>query len=87
MRSLPPLVLFAITTALSAQTYKVLPAGFTSTEGKQSSAYPFAYLHTRSQQIWNGPALRGIRRQHLEGSLAPRSLCAGCDYPYQLDAD
>lgn len=39
------------------------------------------------EQIWNGPALRGIRRQHLEGSLAPRSLCAGCDYPYQLDAD
>lgn len=32
------------------------------------------------RQIWNGPALQRLRRQHVDGDLPP--LCAGCtEYP------
>lgn len=51
------LALIGLSTTSSAQVYKVLPLNYTKTEGPTSSAYPFGYQHTRTQQVWHGPAL------------------------------
>lgn len=38
---------------------------------------------TSLEELWNGPLLASIRRNHLVG-LPADSLCAKCDYPYLI---
>lgn len=33
------------------------------------------------QELWHGPVLAEIRRQHAEGDVPAQSLCGTCDYP------
>ena len=61
IRTLAPVFALLLLGSAAAQTTKVLPLAYTSTEGPALGVYPFGYTHTKTQQVWDGSAVtRGV---------------------------
>ena len=68
------LLALALVAPVTAQTYKVVPAQYTTTEGPSSSAYPFAYLRADASMLWSRYRFMGLgegQRVKVESPVGP----------------